>query len=151
VGERAQARERRTVGRTAAWMAKQVEIGLASVDLSVSQYRVLGLLDESPSFSSAMAERLAVRPPSITAIIDGLVARGLVERRAVESDRRRVDHSLTESGLAALTSADAAVAERLADIAGCLDEPADTQRALDSLVTWRHALIAYRSARKAVR
>jgi long-chain acyl-CoA synthetase len=151
MGERALARERQTIGRTAAWMAKQVEIGLASVDLSIPQYRVLGLLDESPAFSSAMAERLAVRPPSITAIIDGLVARGLVERHAVESDRRRVDHSLTESGLTVLTAADAAVAARLADIAGCLDEPADTQGALDGLVTWRHALLAFRSARKARR
>src|ERR1035437_9408039 len=70
-GERA--RERKTIGRTAAWLAKQVEIGLGSVDLSLPQYRVLGLLDESPAFSSALAERLAVRPPSVTAIVDPLV------------------------------------------------------------------------------
>jgi len=65
-------------GRTAAWMAKQVEIGLGSVDLSLPQYRVLGLLGESSAVQSYLAERLAVRPPSVTAIIDGLVARGLV-------------------------------------------------------------------------
>src|ERR1035437_5415210 len=105
-GERA--RERKTIGRTAAWLAKQVEIGLGSVDLSLPQYRVLGLLDESPAFSSALAERLAVRPPSVTAIVDGLVARGLVERRPVESDRRRVGHALTENGLSATNAAGAA-------------------------------------------
>ena len=129
-------------------MAKQVELGLGSVDLSVPQYRVLGLLDESSAFSSALAERLAVRPPSITAIIDGLVARGLVERHPDESDRRRVDHALTDSGLTVLTQADAVVAARLSDIAGCLGDPVETERALDGLATWRQAFIAYRAARR---
>ncbi|HVB93474.1 MAG TPA: MarR family transcriptional regulator [Acidimicrobiales bacterium] len=146
--ERARQRERATIGRTAAGLAKQVEIGLGSVDLSLPQYRVLGLLDESSAFSSALAERLAVRPPSITAIIDGLVARGLVERRPVESDRRRVDHALTGAGLAMLNSADAAVADRLCEIAACLDTPAEAERAFDGLATWRHAFIAYRAARR---
>jgi long-chain acyl-CoA synthetase len=132
-------------------MARQVEMGLASVDLSLPQYRILGLLDESSAFSSALAERLAVRPPSITAIIDGLVARGLVERHPVESDRRRVDHSLTDTGLTVLTAADAAVAARLCDIAGCLDDPAEAKRAFEGLATWRRAFIAYRAARKSAR
>ena len=35
-----------TVARSAAWLAKQVELGLSSVELSVPQYRVLSLLDE---------------------------------------------------------------------------------------------------------
>ncbi len=144
-------RERKTIGRTAAWLAKQVEIGLGSVDLSLPQYRVLGLLDESSAFSSALAERLAVRPPSVTAIVDGLVARGLVERRPVESDRRRVDLALTETGRTVLNSADAAVAARLCDIAGCLADPAEAECAFDGLAAWRHAFIAYRSARRSVR
>ena len=88
--------DQRTMARTAAWLAKQVEIGLATADLSPPQYRVLGLLDEhSSAVSSDLAERLAVRPPSVTAIIDGLVGRGLVERRNVAADRRQVDHVLT--------------------------------------------------------
>ncbi len=140
----------RTPGRTAAWMAKQVEIGLGSVDLSTSQYRVLGLLDESSAVQSHLAERLAVRPPSVTAIIDGLVARGLVERRNVASDRRQVDHVLTAEGRRVLDAADAATSARLREIAGCLD-PCDTERALDGLVAWRQAFVAYRLARRATR
>ena len=135
-------------GRTAAWMAKQVEIGLGSVDLSLSQYRVLGLLGESSAVQSYLAERLAVRPPSVTAIIDGLVARGLVERRHVASDRRQVDHVLTAEGRHVLDTADAATSARLHDIAGCLDA-CDTERALDGLVAWRQAFVAYRLARRA--
>ena len=38
-------------GRTAAWLAKQVELGLTTVDLSLSQYRILGLLAEGSAMS----------------------------------------------------------------------------------------------------
>ncbi len=139
------------MGRAAAWLAKQVEIGLASVDLSLPQYRVLGLLDESPAVSSDLAERLAVRPPSVTAIVDGLVSRGLVERRHVVADRRLVDHVLTEDGHQALARADAAVATRLDDIAACLEDEGDRQRAFDGLFAWRRAFGAYRRAKAAAR
>src|SRR5579875_2609967 len=97
----------RVVGRTAAWLAKQVEIGLAEVDLSLPQYRVLGLLDESSAVSSDLADRLDVRPPTVTAVVDGLVTRGLVERRPVEGDRRRVAHALTDAGRRLLLAGDA--------------------------------------------
>jgi long-chain acyl-CoA synthetase len=139
--------ERQNPGRTAAWLAKQVEIGLATAELSLPQYRVLGLLDESSAVSSDLAERLAVRPPSVTAIVDGLVARGLVERRTVVSDRRQVDHILTTSGRHALDTADAAVTTRLHDIAGCLGDRVETERAFDGLAIWRRAFGAYRLAR----
>jgi DNA-binding MarR family transcriptional regulator len=139
--------ERRTLGRTAAWLARQVELGLASADLSLSQYRVLGFLDESSAVSSDLAERLAVRPPSVTAVVDGLVGRGLVERRNVVADRRQVDHVLTESGRCALDTADAAVASRLRDIASCLGDDAETRRAFDGLLAWKKAFGAYRLAR----
>ena len=143
--------ERQNPGRTAAWLAKQVEIGLATAELSLPQYRVLGLLDESSAVSSDLAERLAVRPPSVTAIVDGLVARGLVERRTVVSDRRQVDHILTDSGRHALDTADAAVTARLHEIAGCLGDDVEAARAFDGLAVWRRAFGAYRLRRMAER
>jgi len=144
-------RDQQTLGRTAAWLAKQVEIGLASADLSLPQYRVLGLLDDSPAVSSDLAERLAVRPPSVTAVVDGLVIRGLVERRHVVADRRLVDHVLTGSGRRALDTADAAVTCRLREIAGSLDDEGETDRAFDGLLAWRKAFGAYHRARRASR
>jgi len=137
----------RTLGRTAAWLAKQVEIGLGTVELSLPQYRILGMLDESSAVSSDLAERLAVRPPTITAVVDGLVTRGLVERRTVAADRRRVDHVLTRDGHRVLDAADRAVHERLRDIASMTGDPDGTRRAFDGLVVWREALLAYRKAR----
>ena len=143
--------ERKTLGRTAAWLAKQVEIGLGSVDLTLPQYRVLAMLEGTSALSSDLAERLAVRPPTVTAVVDGLVARGLIERRTVEGDRRRVDHVLTEHGRHVLEAADTAVNARLCEIAGHLDSPAETDRAFEGLTLWRRALVASRLARTAAR
>jgi DNA-binding MarR family transcriptional regulator len=140
-----------SVGRTAAWLSKQVEIALLTADLSLPQYRVLGLLHESSAFSSDLAERLAVRPPSVTAVVDGMVTRGLVERRQVEADRRRVDLVLTESGTSALRAADLAVNSRLRDITDCLGDPGEAQQAYDGLLLWRKALSAYRATKTAAR
>jgi len=131
------------IGRTAAWLAKQVEIALVSADLSLPQYRILGLLTEGSAVSSALAEKLAVRPPSITAVVDGLVGRGLVERKHAEDDRRRVAHVLTAKGEKLLATANEAVDCRLAGIAGSLETEELTARALGGLELWRHAMAAY--------
>ena len=143
--------DRRTLGRTAAWLSKQVEIGLGTADLSLPQYRVLSMLDGTSALSSDLAERLAVRPPTVTSVVDGLVARGLVERRTVEGDRRRVDHVLTAHGRRVLDAADAAVSARLCEIAAHLDCEADTDRAFEGLTLWRRALVASRLSRSAAR
>ncbi len=82
-------------------------------------------------------------------MVDGLAARGLVERRPVTADRRQVDHVLTASGRRTLDTADAAVSTRLADIASCLSDEADVGRAFDGLQAWRRALRAYRLTRRA--
>lgn len=139
--------DQRTLGRTAAWLAKQVELGLADVDLSLPQYRVLGLLDERSAVSSDLAERLAVRPPTVTAVVDGLVSRGLVGRHPVAGDRRRVDHRLTVAGLAVLGAADAAVEARLRLVTDAMADPAATEDAFAGLACWRQALVAYSRAR----
>lgn len=132
------------VGRVLARLAKQVEVALAEVPpdqvLSLPQYRLLGHLDEAAgTVSSALAGRLQVSRPSITAIVDGLEARGFVERRACADDRRRVELHLTPAGLAALRTADDAAAarlERIADRLGTGERPA----ARAGLAAWGTAL-----------
>jgi long-chain acyl-CoA synthetase len=133
---------RESLGRTAAWLAKQVELGLSAVDLSLPQYRILGMLDGISAVSSEMAQRLAVRPPTVTAVVDGLVQRGLVERRTVEGDRRQVAHVLTDRGRRVLEDADRSVNTRLAEIAGHLDDPDQAEQAVVGLSLWRRALVA---------
>jgi long-chain acyl-CoA synthetase len=140
------AHEPGSFGRAAAWLSKQVELALTGTELSLPQYRVLGVLAEGASIPSALAERLTVRRPTVTAVVDGLEARGLVHRTPGNLDKRSVTHTLTVKGERLLAKANAAVDARLAEIAGCLDDAALTERALESLELWRRAMRAYHRA-----
>jgi long-chain acyl-CoA synthetase len=135
-----------TAGRAAARLSKQIELAAAEAELSLPQYRILGLLAEGSSAASALASRLAVGPPRVTPPVDGLVARTLVERRADEQDRRRVAHVLTPAGLGVLGAADRAVNKRLAEIASFFPD-GDATGALEGLRRWNEALDGWRSAK----
>ncbi|MDA8367644.1 MAG: MarR family transcriptional regulator, partial [Actinomycetota bacterium] len=113
---------------------------------TLAQYRVLGVLAEGSAMSSAISDRLAVRPPSVTALVDGLVARGLVDRHADTGDRRRVAVTVTPAGLDVLAAADAAVDARLVGIAGWLGDDDGGLGALDDLGRWSGALRARHAA-----
>jgi long-chain acyl-CoA synthetase len=118
-------RARTTTGaaRAVARLAKQVEVAIAPLDLSLPQYRALALLGDGSTASSVLARQLAVSPPTVTAVIDGLVVRGLVERQADPDDRRRLTLLLTREGKRVLAAADVAGEARLDEIGGFLDEP----------------------------
>ena len=132
--------------RAAARLARQVEVALTDVDLSLPQYRVLAFLAEGSAAASALAGKLSVSRPSVTALVDGLVSRGLVERRADPGDRRRVDHVLTAAGRRTLARADAAVNQRLRWLAGHLpDEQAEA--AMGGLACWSDAIDRARAAK----
>jgi long-chain acyl-CoA synthetase len=128
-------------------LARQVELAAATVDLTLSQYRALCLLGDGQEAASALAEKLAVSRPSVTGVIDGLVARGLVERHQNGDDRRRIGLGLTGDGRRLLAAADREVERRLRDIAAYGEESADT--AFEGLGPWKDALDAYRTARRA--
>jgi long-chain acyl-CoA synthetase len=135
-----------SLGRAAGWLSKQLELALAEVELSLPQYRMLGMLAEGASMPSALADRLAVRRPTVTAVVDGLVARGMVER-APGCDRRSVTHTLTAKGKRLLAKADAAADRRLVAIAASLDDPVLAGQALEGLDVWRQAIRAYHLAK----
>jgi long-chain acyl-CoA synthetase len=134
-------------GRVAARLARQVEMGLSQVDLSLPQYRILMFLDEGTTVPSQLANHLAVSRPTITSVVDGLVGRGLVERHHHHDDRRRIDHALTPAGRQLLEVADRSVDARLKEIAGHLEEETQVEEALQGLDWWRRALEAFRTAR----
>jgi long-chain acyl-CoA synthetase len=139
-------------GRVGARLARQVEVGLAQVELSLSQYRTLMFLDEGSAAASALADHLAVSRPSVTAVVDGLVGRGLVERKHDdEGDRRRVDHRLTDQGRRVLCQADDAVEARLREIAGHLPSAGQAEDAFAGLELWQAGLDAFRAAKKAAK
>jgi len=126
-------------GRAAARLARVVDRAVADADLTMPQYRLLVFLSEGQVAASALADWLSVSRPAITTLVDGLVAKGLVSRTAVAGDRRRVDHTLTAEGEAALDRADEAVARALESLAEHL--PAGKRRrAVEGLELWSHAL-----------
>ncbi len=88
---------------------------LESVDsgLTLPQYRVLAALAQGGVRSARLAERLAVRRPTLTAIADGLVAAGYAERESEAGDRRVVRLIATDAGRAVLAQADAAYLAKL--------------------------------------
>jgi long-chain acyl-CoA synthetase len=135
--------------RALARLARQVEKALEALELSMPQFRVLSLLADGSSASSALAGRLAVSPPSLTAVVDGLVARGMVERRADADDRRRLSLQLTASGKKALRAAEAAIESRLAEIGAHLEDPESAASVIEALAVWNHALDEYREAQRA--
>jgi long-chain acyl-CoA synthetase len=134
--------------RAAARLSKVVEMALDGVGLSLPQYRLMVLLVDGSSVATALARRLTVSRPSITALADGLVERGFVERVPDVRDRRCVTHSLTPAGHAALERGDAAIRARLEDRVSHL--PVRKRRAaVDGLALWLQALDAAREADEA--
>jgi len=132
--------------RALARLAKSAEMALGGVELSLPQYRVLIFLSEhDAAAASALASRLDVTRPTITAIVDGLVARGFVERRPAQDDRRRVEHHLTRAGERILAEGDQAIIARLAGVAAHL-EPAEITQAAAGLERWGDGLNRARAA-----
>ncbi|HEX3616252.1 MAG TPA: MarR family transcriptional regulator [Solirubrobacteraceae bacterium] len=109
-------------GHTLARLARQVELAVATVNLTLAQYRVLAILGDGCEPASVLAEKLAVSRPSVTGVVDGLVARALVRRDHIEDDRRRIDVGLTDAGRELLAAADAAVEQRIERIDQLLGE-----------------------------
>lgn len=74
---------------------------LAELDLTFSQAHILRLLEpRKPLSMSALAERLICDASNVTGLADRLEARGLVERRAAEGDRRVKALAITPAGAA---------------------------------------------------
>ena len=139
-----------TVGRTAARLGRQVDAALALVDLSSAQYRMLFQLADGAEASTTLARKLEVSAPSVTAVVDGLVNRGLIVRTYSSLDRRKVSLELTDEGRETLSRADESVTERLTHVANYVgDEHA--HELIEDLALWAAALDARRVDRLARR
>src|SRR5215813_13628124 len=102
--------------RALALSARSLERAAGSCELTLAQYRVLALIAAGDERSSLLANRLAVAKPTITAVVDGLVDRGLLERASVHGDRRSIRLSLTKEGTHALHAAEQEMATVLEHI-----------------------------------
>ena len=71
----------------------------AGEEVTLTQYRSLVVLaSRGPHGVAALAEAVAVTPPTASRLVDRLVRKGLVRRRTDRHDRRQVRVALTEAG-----------------------------------------------------
>jgi DNA-binding MarR family transcriptional regulator len=103
------------------------------VELSLPQYRVLGLLSTGDERATQLAARVAVTKPTLTAIVDSLVERGYVRRETTDGDRRAVRLSITPEGRDAVQRTGAQLREVLDDVVGRCERPDEVLAALEQL------------------
>jgi DNA-binding MarR family transcriptional regulator len=121
-------------------LAKVVELALADLGLTENQYRALTLIDDGTQPLGEFAVRLAMQPPNVSTLIDGLVARELVVRERDPQDGRRVLLRLTTRGRTLVARADERASHALAAVAAF-----DERRArslLSGIDDWQLALEA---------
>ncbi len=115
---------------------RQYRSGDLPVDLTVPQFRVLLFIQRNPAASlSDVAEYMGSTAPSASALVDGLVTRGLVLRQECRDDRRRLQLTLTGNGAALLQRARQETLAHLSDKLSALPEPE-----IEAIVRAMHAL-----------
>jgi DNA-binding MarR family transcriptional regulator len=96
-------------------MSARGEAALEELGISGREYTTLAVLaDDEPESQQEIAGLLGKAPGVVVAVVDDLEAKGLVERRRSEQDRRRSVVRITPAGRDALHKADA-VADEVAD------------------------------------
>src|SRR3954452_24640980 len=100
--------------RTLAIVSRILERSLT--DMTLPQFRVLGLIDRAPERANHLARQAAISRPSLTGLLNGLEARGWGRRLEVDGDGRGVSLEATAAGRKALDAAYDCVQDRLADL-----------------------------------
>lgn len=98
--------------------------------LTVPQYRILRMVEAGGERAARLADRLAVRKPTLTAVADGLVQAGFLVRETEVLDRRVVRLCLTERGAEALQETQRAYVERVRPV---IERASDPMRLLELL------------------
>lgn len=97
--------------------------GLMGFPVNSSQLKAMAAFHEDRQYSMGELCKIAnVKMPSMTEVVDRLVAEGFVERVRDTSDRRVVKVQLTEAGKKAHDGILDAREQELFNIFGCLDE-----------------------------
>jgi DNA-binding MarR family transcriptional regulator len=78
------------------------EAAASVLGLTRSEIRCLGAVERGPLSAGELAARLHLTRGAITAMVDRLEARNMVERRPVSDDRRRVNVAMTQNARTSL-------------------------------------------------
>lgn len=115
----------RALARTARLLEK------AAGDLSLAHYRILSAVAGGDARASRIAALLALGKPAVSAAVDALCQRGLLEREDHDGDQRVVVLRLTQAGAARLRDVEADMTRWLD---GLRARTPDGEAVLDALV-----------------
>jgi DNA-binding MarR family transcriptional regulator len=132
--------------RALARMSRLMERAVLDEGLSLAHFRVLAAVAEGDARASLVARRLALGKPTVSASVEALCRRGLLERRDVEDDQRASALHLTAQGERVLADAGLAMAEGLRMVLAHTDQPEDTVAALVRLARGLDVVVAERLA-----
>jgi DNA-binding MarR family transcriptional regulator len=118
----------------------------AAAPLSLADFRVLSAIEQGEDRASRLAQRLAVGKPAISATVESLAKRGLVERAKVEGDQRATALAITPQGALEFGDAKQRLAQRVSAVA---DATGDAAATIATLARLGSAIEALRTQQEA--
>jgi DNA-binding MarR family transcriptional regulator len=120
---------------TLARLARLLERACGELEppLTLAQYRLLAMIGGGSDRASHLAGQLALAKPTVSATIDTLVERGLVERATARDDRRVTTLTISAAGRGVLSDAEGAMRARLDDVLARIDDPSAVSGVLTAL------------------
>lgn len=135
---------------TLARLARLLERACGELEppLTLPQYRLLAMIGSGADRASHLAGQLALAKPTVSATVDTLVERGLVERATSRDDRRVTTLTVTAAGRGVLSDAEGVMRARLDGVLAHIDDRTAVSGALAALAA---GLDERRSERRAAR
>jgi DNA-binding MarR family transcriptional regulator len=101
---------------TSNFLQQQFKTLLEPADITTQQFNILRILrGESPLSTLQIRERMLDKMSDTSRLVERLLKKGLLEKKSCKFDKRLVDVTITEKGLALLAELDAS-ADRLDSI-----------------------------------
>ncbi len=92
---------------TCNWLQEQVKIFLEPKGITSQQYNILRILrGQSPLSTLQIRERMLDKMSDTSRLVERLIKKGFVIKQSCQTDKRLVDVTITEKGLALLASLD---------------------------------------------
>lgn len=117
--------------RVLARLTRTVEQACQKSELSLPQYRLLLFIAAEAQRAGELANQAAVSRPTLTALVDGLEAKGLVTREPVSGDRRGIRLEVTQAGQEALKTTEKLLTTRVSGLVAGAEEG---DRLIDGLI-----------------
>jgi DNA-binding MarR family transcriptional regulator len=86
-------------------LSKVLEIVLSDLGLTMNQFHLMSLVEEGEAAPTMLGRRLVMKPPNVTAVVTGLIERGLMTSAKSAEDKRRTQLAVTDEGRASLQQA----------------------------------------------